>query len=383
MIDSSLNVTQVYDLHQPIKGACERASSSGKRYILFAEDTKLHQKELPGLSSWNDVDAVAGWPKVNLTSATWHTMINVGGDALIANDSKIAMVGYDDSYTNEALDLIPGNIAKTMLERNGRLVTGTFKKGNEAKGTNAIIDSEVPLAQVGDSGQIMYADFVSRMPIKTLPGGGKVNPGGVANELSDITIFDWQSTALSWINKQAYGNLTYMGVYGATSGYNGIYSYGRREKNKPFVLNLEYLLDVDEIGAVCFVNGTLIASYQEGSGYGVKAVDSLNKATAMYNSLDFKAPQKLPINITKWTTAELFLYPLPAGCSIQFWYKTDKYGSFIQALTATGSSSFETEGGKKAVFAIGIDAQIFEHKIIIVPSGNNTPEIYRERIYFS
>jgi hypothetical protein len=205
----------------------------------------------------------------------------------------------------------------------------------------------------------------------------------VANELSDITIFDWQSTALSWINKQAYGNLTYMGVYGATSGYNGIYSYGRREKNKPFVLNLEYLLDVDEIGAVCFVNGTLIASYQEGSGYGVKAVDSLNKATAMYNSLDFKAPQKLPINITKWTTAELFLYPLPAGCSIQFWYKTDKYGSFIQALTATGSSSFETEGGKKAVFAIGIDAQIFEHKIIIVPSGNNTPEIYRERIYFS
>ena len=387
-IDQALNCSQVYDLRIQIKGAVEKPSSSRKTYLLFAEDTKLHRKEIPGLSNWNDVDkagTVQGdtWPKTNITSQDWHTMVNVGGSIMIANGSMIAMAAYDDSYTNEAVDLIPGNTAKTMLERNGRLITGTHPTGFSTKGTNAVIDSEVPLAQVGIDGQIMYADLVSRMPLKRFPGGGQVNPGGVANEVSQMGFFEWIQTALSWTNKQVYGNLPYMGVFGADAGYNGIYTYGRRQKNQPFVMNLEYNLEVDEIGAVAFVNGVLIASYNDGGQFGVKAVDTSTKADFMYNSLDFKAPQKKPIDITKWSIAEVFMQPLPSGCSISFWYRMDKYGSFIQAKTLDGTTSYSVTNGKKAVFSIQADGQIYEFKIMVTSSGNTTAEIYRIRNYFA
>jgi len=387
-IDSELNCSQVYNLQIQIKGAVEKPSSNKKTYLLFAEDRKLHRKEIPGRADWNDVDApgtVQGdtWPKTNLTSADWHTMVNVGGSIMIANGSMVAMAAYDDSYTNEAVDLIPGNTAKTMQERNGRLITGTHPTGSSTKGTNAAIDSEVPLAQVGIDGQIMYADLVSRMPLKRFPGGGLVNPGGVANEVSQMGFFEWIQTALSWTNKQVYGNLPYMGVYGADAGYNGIYTYGRRQKNQPFAMNLEYQMEVDEIGAVAFVNGVMIASYRDGTDFGVKAVDSTAKATFTYNSLDFKAPQKKPIDITKWSIAEVFMQPLPSGCQVQFWYRMDKYGSFTQAKTLDGATSYTTVGGKKVVFSIQADGQIYEFKIVGIPSGNYTAEIYRIRNYFA
>lgn len=387
-IDRDLNCSQVYNLQMQIKGAVEKPSSNKKTYLEFCEDTKVHRKEIPGLANWNDVDkagTVQGdtWPKTNLSSQDWHTMVNVGGSIMIADGNRVAMSAYDDSYTNEALDLIPGNTSKTMQERNGRLIVGTHPTGFSTRGTNAAIDSEVPLAQVGTDGQIMYADLVSRMPLKKFPGGGYVNPGGVANETSQMGFFEWIQTALSWTNKQVYGNLPYWGVFGATDGYNGIYTYGRMEKNMPFAMNLEYKMDVDEIGAVTFVNGVMIASYRDGSDFGVKAVDSTTKANAMYSGLDFKAPQKKPMDITKWSIAEIFMKPLPSGCSIQLQYKMDKTGDFVTARTSDNATSYSTTNGKKAVFSIQADGQIFEPRILLTSSGNTTAEIYRLRVYFS
>lgn len=374
---------QVYDARERITGAEERHASSGKTYLAWAGLTTLHIKEIPGLTNWNDVDrGLAGFPKTNLTSTTWHTMADVGGDLMIANYSYLAMLAYDDSYTNEALDLVPGNIAKTVLERSGEAIVGTYKSGDPDKGVNGAVDSEVPLSQVGDEGQIFYADFSNTMPVKTFPGGGKVNPGGVTNLIQPVEFFRWETTALSWIDKQSVGNMAMFGVFGADAGTGGIYSYGRKDKNHPFVLNLEYLLDVDEIGAICSVNGVMIASYRDGTDYGVKAVDSTAKATATYEGLDFKAPVKLPENITNWKSAELFLDPLPSGASVQFWYKLDKTGSFVQAKTASGSTSYSVANGKKAVFRIVADAQIFEPKVVLVPTGNSSPEVHRVRVYF-
>ena len=374
---------QVYDARERITGADEKPSYGGKTYLVWAGLTTLHSKEIPGLTNWNDVDkGLTGFPKTNLTSTTWHTMANVGGDLMIANYSNLAMLAYDDSYTNEALNLIPGNIVKTVIERSGQAVMGTYKAGDPTKGTNGAIDSEVPLAQIGDDGHLFYADFANTMPVKRFPGGGKVNPGGVANFYDSVDMFTWETNALSWVDKQSVGNLAMFGVFGADADRGGIYSYGRKDKNHPFVLNLEYLLDVDEIGAICSVNGVMLASYRDGTDYGVKVVDSTTKATATYEGLDFKAPVKQPVNITNWKSAELLLDPLPSGASVQFWYKLDKTGSFTQAKTADGNASYSVANGKKAVFRIVADAQIFEPKIVLVPTGNSSPEVHRLRIYF-
>lgn len=378
---------QVYDQRAPIRGACEKPSAGGKVYLIWATRTEIHRKEIPGNGSWNDVDApgtVQGdtFPKTNLSDYPWHTMVQVGGDVMIANGPMLAMCAYDDSYTNEALDLIPGNIAKTMVERGGRAVPGCYRAADPDKGCNGAVDAEVPLLQVGDDGDIYYADFASSMASKRFPGGGKVNPGGMVNMVDQVNVFDWEVNALSWIDKQRIGNMAIMGVFGADTGRGGIYTFGRKYKNQPFTLNLEYQFDADEIGAVCAVNGRVIFSYRLGSTYGQMAVDLGTKANAIYEGLDLYAPIKDLAKNTNWTTAELFMYPLPTGCSVQFWYRIDKYGDFVQAKTADGQAAYSYAGGKKAVFRIGAFGDIFEPRVVTISYNNTTPEIYRQKIFF-
>ena len=352
-----------------IKGAEEMPTGNGTTYLGWCTNTKLKKKLIPGLANWNDVITVAQ----NLQSGVPHTMKQVGGATKIANGSYIALVGYDESYTNEALDLIPGTISNTLVERNGRIIIGT---------ANSAIDSELPLAQIGDDGELIFANMSDTISVTRFPGGGKVNTGGVCNEVKQVSFFEWEETALSWIDKQLVGNLSLWAVYDADAGKGGIYSYGRRYKNHPITLNLEYALDADELGALVTVEGVTLVSYRDGTDFGVKAVDATTKATGIWEGLDFKAPVKKLINITKWIQHEVFCSPLPAGASIQFWYRMNKSGDFIQAVLADGNTEYRTANGKKAVFNIGAEGEIFEPRLVVTPIGNQTPEIYRQRTYF-
>ena len=317
---------QVYkDSDGEIKGAYEWYSDTGNTYLYFATDTLLKRKLVGGRSDWNDVTVVG-----NLTSADWHTMTEAGGSLIICNKSMLALVGYDDSFTNEALDLVPGNIANTVIEREGYSIVGSARVSNPTEGINAMIDGEVPLAQVGEDGEIYYSDLTNTMPIKRFPGGGKVNPGGVVNLVTQPYIFSWEQNSLSWIDKKAIGNLSLFGVYSATSGKNGIWSYGRKNKNHPFALNLEYAIDCDEIGAITQVNGTILASVKNGTDFDVYAVDPDNKAIGIYEGLDFKVPIKTgdgvanPVDVAVWKMAEVYMKPLPEGTNVEFWYRLDK-----------------------------------------------------------
>jgi hypothetical protein len=362
-----------------IKGAVEKPSSTGVTYLQWATDTKVMQKLLPGAGDWTDVEVIAQ----NLTGSDWHTMKQIGGANYIANGSKLALIGYDDSFTNEALDLIPGNIAKTIVERNGRAVIGSYKTGYVNKGVNGAIDCEYPLTQVGDDGNIFFANFNDSMPVKRFPGGGRVNPGGVTNEVDQVEYFDWIFGADSWVDRQTMGNMSLWGIFGADSGKNGIYTYGRKNKEQPFTMNLEYLMDVDEIGAVATVEGVTIISYRDGASFGVKAVDSTAKAEGIWESLEFRSPIKQAEQITKYEYAEIFFDELPVGCSIYFYYQKNKSGTWTQAYTVDGNESHATTGSKKAVFRIGEEMDIYERRILMVPSGNTTPEIFRIRTYFN
>jgi hypothetical protein len=147
-------------------------------------------------------------------------------------------------------------------------------------------------------------------------------------------------------------------------------------------MNLEYLLDVTEIGAVANIGGTIVIGYKNGSNYYVKSVDSTTKAIGTWEGLDFKAPDKNSMEITVWKTAEVFCKALPAGTSIAFYFQTDKGGTFTLAKTADGDTKFDTIGGKKAVFAIGTDGEIFQPKVVLTPTGNTSPEVRRIKVFF-
>lgn len=361
-----------------IRGAVEKPSSDGTTSLQWATATKIMKKVLPGESDWSDTEIIAE----NLTGSTWHTMKQLGGANMVANGSFIAMVGYDDSWTNEALNLIPGNIVKTMLERSGRLVMGTVKEWDNSKGVNGMIDTEVPLSQIGTDGELFYADFTNSMPIRSFPGGGRVNPGGVSNVVNQVEIFDWDGSSLSWIDKQTMGNMSMWGVFDADEGRNGIYYYGRKNKEQSFTMNLEYVLEVDEIGAVANIQGVTIASYRDGADFGVKGVDPDNKAQGIWEGLEFRSPIKEVETPTVYNHVEVFMEPLPSGASVSFYYKKDKTGNWVQASLANGSVSYTTENGKKAVFVIGEDMDVYEPRLILDPIGNETPEILRVRTNF-
>lgn len=381
-----------------ITGACEWYNNVGDTFLYWtckngSSASDLNRKRILGTGytnaePWSDVNATVNsqtYPKTNLTYSEYHTMRQVNGTLLGVNYNTLFLVGYDDSYTNNALQLIPGNIAKTLIERGLYAVTGTGRKDNReqaclfawdpatslswntktlipGKAVNALIDTEVPLMQVGTDGQLFYADTENVLPITSFPGGGQVAPEGVDVD-SGMALF---------------------GVYGNGSGKTGIYSYGRKRKNADFVLNLEYQFDCDEIGAVKKVGSDILFSYKNGSAYGVKKVDTASKAVGTYQSLDLVAPEiaRESEKEAEWTKAVLFFAPLPSGTSIEVWRKINKTGDFVRANLEGGATSYGTAGGQKAVFLIGDIGEILELQIVVNSYGNNSPEVYRARVYF-
>ena len=366
-----------------INGAAEWSDYNGNIYLYWSVGRKLHRKVIPGKQNWNDVDNDSDWPKTNLELTQWHTMRECGGSLIIANHNFLALVGFDNSYTNEALDLIPGNIATTIVERNGQTIVGTKRLLSETRSINGAIDSEVPLAQVGDDGEVFFANMSDSIPTKQFPGGGKVNPGGVCNEIDQVNFFEWDQDALSWIDKQSVGNMALFAVYGADSGKGGIYSYGRKNKNKPFVMNLEYQFDADELGAVTTIDGRVFFSYELDGVYGVKSVDDTLKADGIYEGLDFRSPIKLPTNITTYNKMEVYCDPLPSGSYFSAMVRLNKNGDFINTNLEGGSQIFDLVGERKAVFNISQEGEVFEPKIFIHNSSNTSVRIHRIRVYFN
>lgn len=376
-----------------IVGAYEWVNDQDMVFLYWASKTRLNRKRIINAGTPDDTDWTVAplvnatlngqtYPKTNLTSADWHTMRDVNGVLLIANGNTIAQVGYDDSYTNNALQLIPGNIAKTLIERDQYGAFGCTREDNReesnlfiwdglstawngkkkipSSSVNALVDIEVPLMQVGTDGLVYYADNVSVLPIFTFPEGGQVNPEGV--DVDD--------------------GLALFGVYGNGDGYSGIYSYGRKTKNNPIALNLEYQFDCDEIGAVKKIGSDILFTYRDGSNYGVKIVDTTTKATAVYESLELEAPFTT-LKVPSWMYLKISMDSLPTGTSISVKRRINRTGDFVACNLENGETSYSTENGEEAVFNIGDTGKVAEIQITLTPYGNNSPEIRKAELMFA
>jgi hypothetical protein len=55
---------------------------------------------------------------------------------------------------------------------------------------------------------------------------------------------------------------------------------------------------------------------------------------------------------------------------------------WFQCNLQGGATSFSTESSREAVFLVGDTAKIFEYKLILNPSGNNTPEVLKTEVFF-
>jgi hypothetical protein len=363
--------TVVYTDSGKITGAAEWISDSDKYYLYWTVGTNLHRKEIPGNTGWTDVDADAGWPKTNLENVDWHTMKIADGELLICNGPYVAMVGYDESYTVEAVQVYPNELTKTIIERQGYAIIGTYqdndsekgalyswksdalnwiqRKDIPSKGINGMVDTELTLMQAGDQGCFFYSDIINVLSINSIHEDGQVNPDGV--DIDD--------------------GLGLFGMWGGTN--SGIYTLGRKRKNAPFVLNLDYPLTCDEIGSVKNLGSAILISYKNGATFGLKRVDSILKGTGTYYSLDLVAPKEF-VRPLLWKSVVLRTKEMPTGASITLYYKIDKNGDWVQAKMQDNVSAQTT--GHEAVFLIGAEGQIFEFKIVLTPIANESPEIF-------
>jgi len=361
-------------------------------YLYWACDTEISRIQVSAIppGTWT-TEVEHNW-KTTLTSLpsnlAWHTMLKACGDLMICNGQYLAMIDYATPavFTPEALDLIPGNIAKCLDEDGDYIRIGSVrldsneqghlwswepsalnwiqKKKLPTKGVNALITTEVMLAQCGIDGEVYFSDMTSKLPVFSFPDGGFAIPGGVC-EKKGLAMF---------------------GISGNSSAKCGVYSYGRQKKNSFFVLNLDYVpspgvLTGIVIGAIQVVNGVLLVAWQNGLNYGVDAVSTTTKANGVYESLEWDGDK--PYAKKTFLQTKIIMDVLPASCSIVLKYKINRAAAWTTAKTVDGNSSFATAGGKTAIFNINAAGETIELRVELTSSANNTPVIRSINTFFN
>lgn len=379
------------DENGAIKGAAEWGLSDGTEYLFWATNTSVARKLIGGTGVIPWTDAVADW-KTTLDSATYHTMKNAGGALQIANKNYLAKIAYNGDFSINALDIQPGHSIKAIDEKDNYVTLGSIRDNDEeeghlwswivdalswlqkkkipVRGINALIDSEIPLMQGGTNGEIFAADFLNNVPLARLPGeAGQVNPGGVTIH-EDLAMF---------------------GFYGTSDQegreVDGIWSYGRKQKDRSSVLNYEYRMSpqvggstIVEVGAIKSTGGNLFASWEtdevagSGNKFGVDKT-STTPAVILYESLEFDAAA--PYISKKFNTIKIAVSHFAgsyAGTTLSAKYRIDKKASWEYAFTGANAttytfSSTASETPVDVIFSIGNSACIYELGLEIVPGS--------------
>src|SRR3990167_4184894 len=225
-----------------ILGAGEFQDSDGVSYMYWATASQYSRRAMNSGEAavpWTNV--TANWKTEGIaSSAVWHPMKHAMGQFNIGNADVLSTLTFGGSFDADELNIIPGNLINSLEERDDRVLLGTQKsdKSEEghlwswlasdtnwtqkvripARGVNALLTTEFLLSQAGDNGELFHSDFVNTTPLSVVPGGGKVNPGGVS----------------------IFGDLGIFGFYGGV--YPGLWTYGRKVKNRPMALNQSYRL---------------------------------------------------------------------------------------------------------------------------------------------
>ena len=372
------------DENGEIKGAAEWKVSDGNNYIFWATDTSLARVAVNGSPDATWAGATQDY-KATLDSADEHTMKIASGQLMIANGQYLASVDYDDNFDNAAVNVRPDNRIKCLEERDDYVVMGSKrpddreeghiwswvvtainwvqKKLIPVKGVNAMITAEIPLIQGGSDGEIFTSDFNETTPLIGIPLGGQVNPGGVTVE-DDIALF---------------------GFYGGT--YPGIWSLGRKRKNQLFSLNYDYRMSkavsgstISEIGAIEMVNGELLATYTTTDGsttdYIVDQVSSTNKATALFEGLEFDNGK--PYERRWYEMVKVLFKPLASGTSLSIKFKQDQEDNWRYSVLGDGQTTHAVSAGyhsTQAEFLIKKPGAVYEVGMELNPNSNDSPEV--------
>lgn len=368
--------SKVYtDTDGKITGAIEYENNDGSenypRYIYWATQTKLKRIKLD--------DAGGTWSPTTVGTfevgedGDYHTMRVAAGWLMVADGDRVAIVDREDAFNNQALRIATGNKIKALLDKDEQLIMGTqddtldgwlfvWNRLDEAwRSKTPVQDKEVNMmgfleggvfVQVGREGTIKYWNFSNSNPLKEIPGAERGYPGAV----------------------EIYKGMTHIGINGEKGG---VYSLGRKDKNEPLALNLEYIPShgnqEGEIGALGKDGSDLYVSWKNGGEYGIDKVDKETKANGTYESLEFD--NKRPETTKKVSNIKIVSKPIPAGCEVKVYYRTNRLDGWVDVEMQDGRGSMG-EGDTVGIFNAEAEGESYEVKVELISSGNNSPEVY-------
>ncbi len=324
----------------------------------------------------------------------WHPATIYLGKLTVGAGRYIATRDADGVFVKRALTLPLGCRIKSIDVYGDRCVIGVWKGTNiydqaesylftwdgittfpeqsfylEEHGQNALISWENILLDFAGIGGNVYAfnnaflDIAKQVPnIYTDAGDyAYVNPGAVA---------------------QYGGNILAGMSIGSGSALGGVWEFGRKTEDMPFAMTLSHPISTGntdvEIGAIMTGGANrFLASWKDGSNYGMDALDT----TAKY-SMGYFETQKYEIAAIKPISSERKLVrgtaitaePMADDTSVVVKYKADGAGSWSTGGTIDSTNQHE-------VLYLTFRAKVAQLRYELNTDSNNSPVIKRIEIF--
>lgn len=360
-----------------ITGAAEFIHNDGAGnyvpYLVWATQTKLRQTKLTDTT----FASVADVGTFSVGSATYpHSMRVAAGSLMVCDSNFLALLDYEGAFNNQALNIAGGNNGKSLWERNDTVIVGTsgsatpdgwlfswdgfadswiFKRPAQGPSVNAMLPLEGGMVlQVGTQGHLRFFNYFEVSPLTQIIHSGWAYPDGMSE----------------------YNTIPHIGMNGGT--INGVYSIGRLNKNDVVALNLEYIpshgkITGTEIGSIWKDGTDLYVSWKDNTTYGIDIIDTANKATAVWESLesDLKRPDmEKVVRHLKLVAKD----PIPTGCTVVPKIKASADSDWV-ALECEDGNTGMIAGDKKRIFNAENVGEVFAIQLTLNPHLNTTPEI--------
>lgn len=340
-------------------------------YLWYTQDTQLGRYGLlSGSPSFTDNF------QTGLTSTAaydWAPLIVFLNKLIVAHGRTISSVDTSDTWTASHFTLPVGWTIKTLEVRGDFLYIGAFRGSSVTSeeqgalfawdGTSTTWNSVEFINESGVNAILNHGDTLflwagTRGNMYQLVNGNYVKLKRIPN-IGDGKVAEVYPGAVT-----AFNGIVHFGAAGSTDSttlYNGVYTWGRAEKNYPDVLNYDYPISTGTtqgttllIGAVKSVSPTkLYVGWRDGANYGIDLISTTTKqSNTILESLieDFDTPYRRKT----FKDLKILTAPLASGDTITVKCKRDR------------ESSWQTLG----TFTFAADGAVVSKKIPMKVSGN-------------
>jgi len=359
-------------------GAGVLSAREYKGYIYYAMESRLGRFDLA--STWAD-----NFATFTNTDATYHPMEIVNQVLYVGDANFVAQVDAG-VFSANALDLDTPFRVSALGKLGTDLLIGTYVSSNivstEIFRWNTWSDSFSIADELPEVGINAFLRTDNRIVVSAgTKGNLYVYNGTQLDEYKQIKGSWSASTNKATVNPNAVLNFHGLPLFGMSqqtgTGVNlGCYSFGRTNANYPYVLSLDFPISTGnltgiQIGAIAGNGDTFYVSWYDAAGggsYGVDELDLSNKYTTGYLTTRLSLFDRVVESTYRKITVPYRTYPTGTDIDI---YAARNHGTMTEIT--------ETANDTKRLFVQtkvdGGEASVFQTKVVLTGTGNDSPEI--------